>query len=349
MSARRRTVRAGALSLRVDTRAALVLGVLAVATAVVLVVSLAAGELPLSPVEVLRTLGGHGDGATHFVVTELRLPRAVLAILAGIALGIAGAIFQELAGNALVSPDIIGVSTGASLAAVAVVVFADASGAVAVSLAAFAGALVAGALLYVLAWRDGVSGYRLVLVGIGLATVLQAGISYVLTRGEIFGVAQATIWLVGSLSGRGWEQVWPLAVVLAALVPVAIGLGRQLDVLQLDDDIARALGASVERSRLALIAVAVALTAIAVAAVGPIAFAAFIAPHLARRAGATVTPSGIVPLAAATGALLVVGADLAGRLLVSPAEIPVGIVTAVVAAPYFLYLLQRASRVGVTG
>ncbi|MGH2804418.1 MAG: FecCD family ABC transporter permease, partial [Thermoleophilaceae bacterium] len=199
------------------------------------------------------------------------------------------------------------------------------------------------------AWRRGVQGYRLVLVGVGVAALLQAGISYVLTRGQIFEVAQAYVWLVGSLNGRGWEHVWPLAAALAVVLPLGPVLARHLEALQLGDDVARALGVGVERARLALLAVAIVLTGVAVSAAGPIAFVAFIAPHIARRVSGSVSPSGVLPAAAAVGALLVLGADLAGRLLFAPTEIPVGIVTSIVAAPYFLYLLRRANRLGITG
>lgn len=351
MSARRLTVRTDRVSLRVDTRVIGVLAVLSVLALLVFVLNVGRGEFQIAPLDVLATLAGSGSDATNFIVWDLRLPRALTAVLAGVALGIAGAVFQDLARNALVSPDIIGITTGAALAAIAVIVFAGAGagGAVTVPLAALAGGLATGALLYALAWRGGVQGYRLVLVGIGLTAVLAAGISYVLTRGQIFEVAQAYVWLVGSLNGRGWEHVWPLVATLAVLVPIGLALGRQLEALQLGDDIARALGVGVERSRLALLAVAVVLTAVAVSASGPIGFVAFIAPHLARRICRSVSPSGVLPVAAAAGALLVLASDLAGRLLFAPTEVPVGIVTSIIAAPYFLYLLRRANRLGVTG
>jgi iron complex transport system permease protein len=336
-------------SLRVDVRVLVVLTTLAFATLVVFTLSVARGEFPIAPVDVLATLVGAGDHATNFIVLDLRLPRALTAVLAGGALGIAGAIFQDLARNPLVAPDVIGITSGASLAAITVIVFGDANGALSVPLAALGGALVAGVVLYALAWRGGVQGYRLVLVGIGVAALLTAGINYVLTRGQVYEIAQAYVWLVGSLNGRGWEQVWPLTATLALLLPAGLVLGRQLEVLQLGDDVARALGVRVERARLALLAVAIVLTGVAVSAAGPIAFVAFIAPHIARRASATVSPSGVLPVAAASGALLVLGSDLAGRLLFAPTEIPVGIVTAIVAAPYFLYLLRRANRLGITG
>jgi iron complex transport system permease protein len=336
-------------SLRVDVRVLVVLTTLAAATLVVFTLSIARGEFPIAPLDVLATLVGAGDDTTNFIVLDLRLPRALTAVLAGGALGIAGAIFQDVARNPLVAPDVIGISSGASLAAIAVIVFGNASGALSVPLAALGGALVAGVVLYALAWRGGVQGYRLVLVGIGVAALLTAGINYVLTRGQIYEIAQAYVWLVGSLNGRGWEQVWPLAATLALLLPAGLALGRQLEALQLGDEVARALGVGVERARLALLTVAIVLTGVAVSAAGPIAFVAFIAPHIARRVSATVSPSGVLPVAAASGALLVLGSDLAGRLLFAPTEIPVGIVTAIVAAPYFLHLLRRANRLGITG
>ncbi|MDP2711503.1 MAG: iron chelate uptake ABC transporter family permease subunit [Solirubrobacteraceae bacterium] len=346
---RRVTVRTQSISLRLDMRVLGLLGALGVATLLALTLSVGRGDFPIAPLEVLSTLTGAGDEATRFVVLELRLPRALTAVLTGIALGIAGAIFQDLARNPLVSPDIIGISAGASFAAVSLIVLGDTSGVISVPLAALGGAIAAGVALYLLAWRGGVQGYRLVLVGIGVAALLHAGIDYVFTRGQIFQVAEAYVWLVGSLNARGWEHVWPLAGALAVLLPLALALGRQLEVLQLGDDVARALGIGVERARLALLAVAVVLTGIAVSAAGPIAFVAFIAPHIARRICGTVSPSGVLPVAAATGALLVLSADLIGRLAFAPNGVPVGIVTAIIAAPYFLLLLRRANLLGATG
>jgi iron complex transport system permease protein len=340
-------VRTAACSFRLDLRVVATLGLLAGLGLIAFTIHVARGEFPIPPAEVLQTLVGAGDRATSFVVLDLRLPRALTAILSGAALGLAGAIFQDLARNPLVAPDVIGITAGASLAAVAVIVLDGPSDLL--PLAALGGALVAGVLLYVLAWRGGVQGYRLVLVGIGVAAALEAGVSYLLTRGQIYEVQQAYIWIVGSLNGRGWNHVWPLVAALALLLPAALALSRALEALQLGDDVARALGVGVERSRLALLLVALGLTAIAVAAAGPVAFVAFIAPHVARRISGTVSPAAILPVAAAAGALLLLGADLAGRLLFAPTEIPVGIVTAIVAAPYFLYLLQRANRMGATG
>ena len=349
MSRRRVTVRAGALSLRADLRVFAVLAAVAAMTLAVFTVHVSRGEFPIPPLDVLAALAGAGDKATSFIVLELRVPRALAAVLGGAALGIAGAIFQDIARNPLVAPDIIGISVGASLAAIALIVFGDASGVMSVPLAAFGGALATGFALYALAWRGGVQGYRLVLVGIGVAALLHAGVLYVLARGRIFEVAQAYTWLVGSLNGRTWDHVWPLVAVLAVLGPLSLALARQLAALQLGDEVARALGLRCERTRVGLLLVAIVLTGAAVAAAGPIAFVAFIAPHIARRVCGTPEPSAVLPVAAAVGALLLLAADLAGRVLFSPTEIAAGVITSIIAAPYFFYLLHRANRLGATG
>ena len=333
-------VRSGPVSFRAGRRPLAVTAVLSALAFAALVAGVALGEFAVPPLDVLASLAGAGDPAVDFIVLDLRLPRVLTALLAGAALAMAGAVFQQVARNPLVAPDIVGVSGGASLAAVAVIVFGIGFP---VPLAALAGALISGTALYALAWRNGVQGQRFVLVGIGAAALAQAGVGYVLTEGRIFEVAQAYVWLVGSVNGRGWEQVWPLALTLAVLAPALGALARRADALELGDDLARALGVGVERSQLALLAAAVALTGVAVAAAGPVGFVAFVAPHLARRLGRPASLQSLLPLAAATGAALVVGCDLAGRLVFAPTEIPVGLLTSIVAAPYFLLLLRRAA------
>lgn len=346
---RRLVLRGGGASVRVELRPLLVSTVLGACALVLTVAAVALGEYRIAPGDVLSSLLGTGDGATDFIVLDLRLPRALAALLSGAALGLSGAIFQQVTRNALVSPDIVGVASGASLAAVALIVLGSTTGPVAIPLAALGGALVSGAALYALAWRGGVDGYRIVLVGIGLNALLQAGTSYVLTQGRIFEVSEAYVWLVGTVNARGWEHVLPLVVALAVLAPAVLVLARRLDALGLGDDVARGLGIGVERTRLGLLAVAVALTGVAVSAVGPVGFVAFLAPHLARRLTRTVSSQGLLPAAAGCGAVLVLLSDLAGRLLFAPTEVPVGLLTSIVAAPYFLLLLRRANRIGVAG
>jgi iron complex transport system permease protein len=346
---RRVTLRRGGASVRLDVRPLAVAGALGATTVLGLVMSVALGEFHILPLDVVATLVGAGDRATEFIVFDLRLPRALTAVLAGAALGLAGALFQDVTRNPLAAPDIVGVSGGAALTAIAVIVLGNNDGAAAVPLAPLAGALASGAALYALAWRGGVQGYRIVLVGIGVAAFAQAGISYVLTKGRIFEVAEAYVWMVGSLNGRGWNDVWALVAVLALLAPLILALGRRVDVLLLGDEVARSLGLGVERSRLLLLGAAVVLTGVAVSSAGPIAFVAFISPHIARRLARPASSVDLMVVAAACGALLMLVCDLVGRLLFAPTEIPVGIVTSIVAAPYFLLLLRRAHRIGAAG
>jgi iron complex transport system permease protein len=349
VSRRRVVLRRGAHSLRLDVRPLVATAALGAAALLALVVNVAVGEFAVPLLDVVSALAGAGDSATHFIVFDLRLPRALTGLLAGAALGLAGAIFQEVTRNALVAPDIVGVSGGASLAAVALIVLGTPDGSAPVPLAALAGAFAAGGLLYALSWRGGVHGYRIVLCGIGIAAFAQAGISYVLTEGRIFEVQRAYVWLVGSLNGRGWEQVWPLALAVGLLLPLLLVVGRRVDALAFGDELARTLGVGAERTRLLMLAAAVVLTGVAVSSAGPIGFVAFLTPHLARRLSHATSTQSLLLASAACGAVLVLVSDLAGRMLFSPTEIPVGIVTSIVAAPYFLALLRRANRIGVTG
>ena len=204
--------------------------------------------------------------------------------------------------------------------------------------AAVIGGLGAAALAYALAWRHGLDGYRLVLVGIGIDAAATALIDWLLVITKVQDAARVTVWLTGSLNGRGWEQVVPVAVALVVLVPAALLLSARVGVLQLGDDSARGLGLRVDRTRAALVVLAVALAAVATSAAGPIAFVALVVPQICLRLAHTARP----PLLASAigGALLVVAADLVARTML-PVELPVGIVTAVLGAPYLLFLLTR--------
>ena len=330
-------------STRVHGRA-VVVGLAALACALaVFVWSLAVGDFPIPVGEVIATLFGGGSRSTRFIVETLRLPRGLTALLVGAAFGLSGAIFQRLARNPLASPDIIGVNAGAAAAAVFVIVIVHGTSAQ-VTFGALAGSILTALAIYLLAYKRGVSGYRLVLVGIGVTAMLGSVTSYLLTRAEIFEAQKAVVWLTGSLNGRGWEHVRPVSLALLVLVPVTIAMARHLRVLELGDDTARGLGLRVERSRSVLLLAATALAAIATASAGPVGFVALVAPQVARRlvGGRSL---GLLP-AAAFGALLMVAADLVGRRLFAPTELPVGIITAILGAPYLLFLLARANRVG---
>jgi iron complex transport system permease protein len=333
-------------STRVHARAVLVTVTLLVVAFAVFAWSLAVGDFPIPIGEVLVTLAGGGSDDSAFIVRTLRLPRGLTALLVGAAFGLSGAVFQRLARNPLASPDIIGINAGAAVAAVFVIVVLDGSS-TQVTGAALVGAVVTALAVYLFAYKQGVTGYRLVLVGIGVTAVLTSVTSYLLTRAEIFDARRATVWLTGSLNGRGWEHVRPVAIALLVLVPVTLALARQLRMLELGDDAATALGARVEHARAALLLSATGLAAVATASAGPVGFVALVSPQIARRlvGGRSL---GLLP-ATACGALLLAASDLVGRRIVAPTELPVGIITAILGAPYLLFLLARADRIGAGG
>jgi iron complex transport system permease protein len=308
-------------------------------------VSVSVGDFPIPVLDVVPAMVGLGDDGAVFVAQELRLPRALTALFVGAAFGVSGAIFQAVARNTLASPDILGIMAGASLTAVFSIVVLDATF-VFTAVAAFVGALGITALVYALAYRNGVSSYRFVLVGVGVGLAASALTQYIVTRAELYEAAEAMVWITGSLNGAGWETIAPLGIALVVLLPAALVLARQLRGLQLGDDTAKGLGLRVERARLGILLIGVALAGVGTAAAGPLAFVALLAAPIARRlVGGSLS---LVP-AALAGALIVLAADLAGRRLFAPTELPAGIFTGVCGAPYFLWLLARANRVGRGG
>ncbi|MBL7258734.1 FecCD family ABC transporter permease [Paractinoplanes lichenicola] len=338
----RRAVHAGRFSGTVSLRSMLVGAAGLVLTVIVTVLGIGHGSFTIAPGEVLDTLLGGGTAAQRLIVLDLRLPRILTALLVGAALAVSGALTQTFARNPLASPDVLGVTHGASLGAVAVIVLGGGAAAGLVPIAALAGALITAALVYVLAWRRGVDGFRLVLVGIGVGEVVTAGVSWFLVRAEVVDATRATIWLNGSVAGAEWDQVRPLALGLAVLLPLAVATTFTLQALQFDDDVAQSLGVRLQTARLAVVLTAVALAAAAVAAAGPIEFVAFVVPQVALRLCGGSRPPLVV--SAILGALLVIVADLAARLALPERELPVGLVTAMVGAPYLLWLLIRTNR-----
>ena len=313
------------------------------------VLNLGRGDYPIPITDVLSTLFGAGGRAQQFVVLELRLPRSLTGALVGAALAVSGAIFQSIARNPLASPDIIGIQWGASAAAVFVIVLGGgvsavggAFAAIGVPLAALSGGLLTATVIYLLAWRRGIQGYRLVLVGIGVNAVLIAAVNWLLTVAQIYQAAQAQVWLNGSLNARGWNEVAPVGVGLALLLPTALALAHLLGGLTYGDDTARGLGIRVDGGRTALLLVAVGLASVATAAAGPIAFVALVCPQIAKRLCRTPGPP--IATSAIIGAALTVLADLIARTALPGTEMPVGIVTAVLGAPYLLHLLARNRR-----
>lgn len=304
------------------------------------------GDYPIGFADVVKALAGAGDPGTVLVVRELRLPRALAGLLVGIAFGISGALYQTMTRNPLASPDMIGLTEGAGTAVVAGIVLGW-DGGLGTQGLGLLGALVTALLVYALAWKGGATGYRIILVGIGVSWMCTSATDYLVARGERFEAQAALGWLVGNLNGRTWDQVTQLAVATAVLVPLALGMGRRLRTLQLGDDVAAGLGTPVQPVRLALLLIGVGLIAFGTAAAGPVAFVALAAPQIAQRMAGTAWP----PLAASglTGALVVLGSDLIAREAIPGTELPVGIVTGVIGAPVLLWLLIRANRAGSGG
>jgi len=323
-------------------RRTVIAGALGAAVLIVFVVTLMVGHTFYPLDEVLRVIIGQQVPGASFTVGELRLPRATLAALVGFAFGIAGVTFQTMLRNPLASPDIIGISWGASAAAVVgiVVLSLDET---AVSFLALAGALLTALAIYLLSNRRGFAGARLILIGIGIAAVLQSIVSYVLSRAAEWDLQSAMQWLAGSLNGASWDRVVPMALAAAVLVPVLLLLARDLGALRLGDDSAASLGVRVPIVRVALIIAAVALIAFATSAAGPIAFVAFMAGPVAARllgpGASLLVPAGLV------GALLVLGADLLGQYAFDN-RLPVGVVTGALGAPFLIFLLAKTNRSG---
>lgn len=305
------------------------------------------GASPLSPGDVLGSLlgplSGHRSPGTDFIVLTLRLPRMSTALLTGIAFGLAGTVFQTLVRNPLASPDIIGITSGASAAAVvAIIVFGW--GGVLVSISAFGGALVAALAVYVLAWRRGMSPYRMVLIGIGIAALLDAVVSFLFAKAEITDVQRALVWITGSLNGSTMAALWPLAVALVVLIPLLMLSLTGLQGLQLGDDTAKAIGVRTESVRLLVLVIGVALAAVATSTAGPIAFVAFVAGPIARR---LLGPAGSgFPQAAIVGACVMIGSDIIAARLFPTAQLPVGVITGALGAPFLIWLLIVTNRAG---
>ncbi|MFF4700559.1 FecCD family ABC transporter permease [Streptomyces chattanoogensis] len=333
----------GGFSLRLDVRAllaCLLLLALALAAAIALIGS---GDYPMTPAEVLSTLTGGGNPGQEFIVQDLRLPRVLVGLLAGAAFGISGAVFQAVSRNPLGSPDVLGFAQGSSVGALVVIVYFQ-GGTVAVAAGSVVGGVATGVAIFLLAWKRGIQGYRFVLVGIGASAMLYALVLYLLTKANIVEATRATTWMNGSLNGRDWDQVGPLAAVCAVLLPLLLLYGRPLRMLEMGDDAAYALGVRVDRVRVVTLLAAVLLVASATAATGPIAFVALTAPQLARRLTRSPGPN-LLP-AVLMGAVLLVAADWSAQRLFGADQLPVGVLTGVLGGGYLLWLLARERRVG---
>jgi iron complex transport system permease protein len=334
-------IRQGRLSIRLDIRATVTCVVMLAVIVGLAVFSMTTGDYPLSVSEVVATILGDGPPGAEFIVLELRLPRLLAAILVGGAFGISGAIMQRLTDNPLGSPDIIGFTTGAATGALSVIVLTN-GGMLAVAGGALAGGIVTSILIYLLAFKQGVQGFRLVLIGIGMSAMLYAANQFLITHASLQDAIAAAAWQVGGLNGRGWEHVEPLAWAMLALLPFAVFFSHRLAILQMGDDAAKALGVRVESTRLVLVMVSVALAATGTAVAGPIAFVALASPQIARRVAGSPYPGPIS--AGLMGALLLLASDLTVQHAISDTQLPVGIATGAIGGLYLAWLLAREFR-----
>ncbi|WP_237763567.1 iron chelate uptake ABC transporter family permease subunit [Falsirhodobacter sp. alg1] len=307
--------------------------------------ALMSGSLPIAPDEIWQTLTATAPSrAIAHVLLDIRIPRLLVTLGAGAALGASGAVFQTISRNPLGSPDIIGFTAGAATGALVWIVALGGTGADVVP-AAMCGALLAGAVVYLLARKDGrVSAYRLVLTGLGVGAILTAVNALLLVRGDLDVAISANLWLAGSVEGRGWAHVWPLWVGLCVLIlPMLFGM-RPLGLMAMGDDLAAPLGVAVEPVRRWMLLAALMLAALATSATGPIAFVALAAPQLARRIGVTASQ----PLigAALVGAALMLGADLITRIAPFGIVMPIGQVTGLVGGIYLIWLLAKRRNRG---
>jgi len=343
-------LRLGPVSLRLNVRALVVAGALGVSLVASMALHIAFGGSPLWYPDVLLALFGNtADTAVHLAVTEFRAPRMAAAVLVGACLAAAGAITQTVARNPLASPDVLGVTSGASLGAVAVLVIAGGGHAglsglaatVGLPVAALAAGLVSGVAVYLLAYRRGIDSYRLILVGLGISGLAASLTTWILTLGDVTSAAQALTWMMGSLNGKDWALVQPAATIAAVLLIAALLCDRWLLLTSFGEDVAVSLGTRIGLVRLIALTIAVLLASVATVVGGPVAFVALASPQIARVLSRSVVPP--VGISALFGAVFVLLADaIAANALSAP--LPVGVITAIVGAPYLIFLILKYQR-----
>ncbi|MDA5473739.1 iron-enterobactin ABC transporter permease [Yersinia kristensenii] len=330
----------GPINLRIQPRSLIVGGLLLLACLLAGLLALMVGTLPLSSGQVFAALFGQASGAVDIIVNQWRLPRAMMALIFGAALGISGAIFQSLVRNPLGSPDIIGFNAGAYTGAlVAITLFNGSYFEVASS--ALGGGLLSALAVYLLAYRQGIQGFRLIIVGIAIGAMLTAFNTWLTITASLEAAMTAAAWGAGSLNGLTWAKGLPSVIFIIIATVIAMLLSRRMPLLEMGDDAAGALGVPVEITRLGLMAIGVILMAAVTAAAGPISFIALAAPQIAKRllgtSSVTLTASALM------GALLLIAADLCAQHLFLPNQLPVGVVTISIGGLYLIWLLIRES------
>ena len=319
-------------------RRLLLLALFAVLAAFAMLLSAAKGSVEIPTAEILNALGGAHGTVHEQILWNIRLPRTIVAALVGINLSLSGAILQAILRNPLADPHIIGISSGAGLAGIFIMLLVPGA-AWLVTPAAFGGAMGAAVLIYILAWKDGIRPTRIILAGVAVSAFLGAGISAMMILYSDR-VHSALMWMVGGLSARSWPHVEMLLPYTVCAGLLALFSAQRLNILQLGDDMARGVGLAVERTRIFLTAVAALLAPSAVSVVGLLGFVGLIVPHAARLLIGSDYRF-LLPAASLLGIAVLTLSDTAARLMFAPLELPVGIIMAVLGAPFFLYLLRR--------
>ncbi|MGG1660949.1 FecCD family ABC transporter permease [Brevibacillus sp. NRS-1366] len=331
-------------SIQVDKRSVVVIGVLVFLLAAVIVASIGMGSIRIPVSEVLKSLVGLGDSTYQLVVLDLRLPRIVVSVLVGASLAVSGAILQGLVRNPLVSPDLIGTTNGATAAAVAFIAFTNGTYSIHwLPLVALIGGFFAASLTYIAAWKHGLSPFRFALIGVSISMAMGALTIFFMLSGPIYLAGQALGWMSGTVYGSSWKHVFSLLPWTLVFLVITIIHARTLNAMELGDDVAMGVGVSVERKRLTFVVISVALAAAAVGIAGGIGFVGLMAPHMARKLVGS-SYGCLLPASALLGGLFVLLADLAARTLFVPLDIPAGVFTAAVGAPFFMFLLYRSRR-----
>lgn len=331
----------GRFSFLFHGRTLLVICGLTLLTIVMFLMSTGLGSNFISPQDVLKTIFGKSTPQYELVIGTLRLPRIIVAILVGASLGVAGSILQGMIRNPLASPDIIGVTGGGTLAAVTFITYF--AGTVSIHwmpVAAFVGAALVSLVIYLLAWHRGVTPTRLVLIGIGISAATSSLSMLMIVLSPMNSSTKAYTWLTGSVYGTSWDNVYTLLPWTIVFIPMALYFARHINLQEMGDDLAAGLGAPVQRHRFFLLFISVALAGSAVAVAGAIGFVGLISPHIARK---LVAPAheGLIPVSALIGSLLVLISDTVARTAFPPLDIPAGVFTAAIGAPFFIFLLYR--------
>ncbi|GAK43468.1 iron ABC transporter permease [Paenibacillus urinalis] len=328
----------------IRSRNKLTFGFLFILVILLALINIAVGAVSVTFMDILHAFTGKGDPDVSHIIIHYRLPRIILAIMVGAGLAVSGLISQAILMNPMAAPDTLGISAGSALGAVATVLLLTPNmhSQALTALAAFAGGAAGALLVYVLAYQKGLNPVRLALIGVAVSACGSTWIQLLITKTSA-GTSTVLLWLNGSLWGRTWDQVLQLAPLIVIFIPMVWLFSRAMDILALGESMSKGLGVSLEKMRLILLLLTVLLASGSVATVGMIGFVGLVSPHIARKL-VSGGHRAYVPAAALTGSVMLLLSDTMGRVLLPPIEFPAGLVTSIIGAPFFVFLLWRESR-----